>query len=208
MSTTGWIGQEWLGNFSITHTIPLLEASHLPKTLARSYDVPMASFVHGGIHPSWAALGIEHINRVGQSLLVKALSESSPNGWIPSDATREEAQFYGEGGPLWNRHYATSDETAACLEAKEARKSLGVRHMVMGHTPHLDGFVVRCDSGILLIDTGISRAYGGEQSALVFDMQLRPIGNGVWEEEEIISALYKGRRPRVIQKKIHKIHER
>ncbi len=38
-----------------------------------------------------------------------------------------------------------------------------------GHTPHLDGFVTRCDNKILLIDTGISRAYGGEQSALVID---------------------------------------
>lgn len=132
MSTTGWIGREWLANYSITHTIPLLEASHLPETLAKSYSIPSASFVHGGIHPSWAALGIEHINRVGQSLLYKALQNTSPDAWLPPDATQEEMQFYGEGGPLWNRHYATADEHAACQEAKQARASLGVRHMVMG----------------------------------------------------------------------------
>jgi hypothetical protein len=132
MSTTGWIGREWLANYSISHTIPLLEASHLPGSLAKSYTVPSASFVHGGIHPSWAALGIEHINRVGQSLLYKALQITSPDAWLPPDATQEELLFYGEGGPLWNRHYATADEHAACEEAKQVRASLGVRHMVMG----------------------------------------------------------------------------
>lgn len=74
-------------------------------------------------------------------------------------------------------------------------------------TPHLNGFVVRCDSGILLIDTGIARAYGGEQSALVFDTQLKPIGKGVWEEEEVISALYRGRRPRIIDTRLRRIKE-
>jgi hypothetical protein len=132
MSTTGWIGKEWLANFSITHSIPLLESSHVPDTLPKTYKIPSASFVHGGIHPSWAALGIDHINQVGQSLLFKALSHTSNEGWLPPDVTQEEMQFYGEGGPLWNRHYATADEVAACEEAKQARSSLGVRHMIMG----------------------------------------------------------------------------
>jgi hypothetical protein len=77
--------------------------------------------------------------------------------------------------------------------------------LFLASTPHLSGFVVRCSSGILLIDTGISRAYGGEQSALIFDMQLKPVGGGTWEEEETISALYRGRRPRVIEKRIRKV---
>lgn len=132
MSTTGWIGKEWLANYSITHTIPLLEASHLPESLVKSYAIPLANFVHGGIHPSWAVLGVTHINRIGQSLLYKALNHTSPGGWLPPDVTQEEMQFYGEGGPLWNRHYATSDEDSVCEQAKEARDSLFVRHMVMG----------------------------------------------------------------------------
>lgn len=81
--------------------------------------------------------------------------------------------------------------------------------------------------GILLIDTGISRAYGGEQSALIFETTLerRPswlalpssssssssegrVGEkedeseGAWGkkwiETETVTALYRARRPRVL----------
>lgn len=79
--------------------------------------------------------------------------------------------------------------------------------MITPSTPHLNGFVVRCEAGILLIDTGISRAYGGEQSALVFDTQLKHLKNGNWQEEEVISALYKGRPARVIHRTTRSIKE-
>lgn len=36
---------------------------------------------------------------------------------------------------------------------------LGVRRLVMGHTPNFEGMVSRCNGTILLIDTGISPAY-------------------------------------------------
>lgn len=132
MSSSGWIGQDWLGNFSITHSIPLLVDSHLPASLARSYDVPAANFVHGGIHPSWAALGVPYINQVGHSLLTKALENDDPNGWLPPGVTEEEMQFYGESGPLWNRHYATADERSVCEQAELTRSHMSVRHLVMG----------------------------------------------------------------------------
>ncbi len=72
----------------------------------------------------------------------------------------------------------------------------------MGHTPHFDGFVIRCrEAGILLIDTGISKAYGGEQSALVIDFELLPLetkgekgekgGRKKWKETETLTALYR-----------------
>ena len=132
MSSSGWIGQDWLANYSITHSIPLLVASHLPESLASSYSVPQANFVHGGIHPSWAALGVEHINEVGRDLLYKALDNSAPNGWLPPGVSEEEMEFYGESGPLWNRHYATADERSVCEQAKQATGHLAVRHIVMG----------------------------------------------------------------------------
>lgn len=72
-----------------------------------------------------------------------------------------------------------------------------------GSTPHFDGFVVRCPgSRILLIDTGISRAYGGEQSALVIDYEFVPLERGpnVWRERQTLTALYRGRMPRVIDR--------
>lgn len=70
----------------------------------------------------------------------------------------------------------------------------------MGHTPHFDGFVRRCEDKILLIDTGISRAYGGEQSALVFDTMTKRVESGKWKEEKVLTALYKGRKARILKK--------
>lgn len=37
---------------------------------------------------------------------------------------------------------------------------------VTGHTPNFDQIVNRCDSEVIIIDTGISKAYGGVLSAL------------------------------------------
>lgn len=59
----------------------------------------------------------------------------------------------------WYRGYALNDELAACAEAKQMTDRLGVRRLVMGHTPNFEGMVSRCNGTILLIDTGISPAY-------------------------------------------------
>lgn len=203
MSIEGWIGTDWTANYSISHTIELLPSSLLPDDVRGKYAVPRANFVHGGIHATWAAKSLQHINAVGHSLLSKALANPKPDGWLPSDASEEEAQFYDQNGPLWYRGYATKDEQQVCQEAEHASKHLSVRHLVMGHTPHLSGFVVRCKATVLLIDTGISKAYGGEQSALLFDTTLQRADDNkkIWREESRITALYRGRMPRLLDQK-------
>ncbi|KAN0065166.1 hypothetical protein ACQY0O_001663 [Thecaphora frezii] len=206
MSTAGWIGQDWLKSFNVTTVVPLLPPDH--PGLPKGYTPPSASFVHGGVTPDYARKGVDEINRIGKSLLHKALDEEKPSGWLPPDTTNEEKAFWSETGPLWYRGYAMEDEPEACAIAEKATKAMGVRHLVMGHTPNFDGFVVRCDAAeILLIDTGISRAYGGEQSALVIDFELVPLpckpdaqGRKLWRESETLTALYRGRKPKVIKR--------
>lgn len=201
MSAQGWIGQEWMMNYNVTNTISLLPPSH--PSLPEGYVPPRVSFVHGGITPQYAALGVDYINTLGQSLLHKALSDPNPS-WLPTNTTQQEQQLWSEHGPLWYRGYATDPTTEACANAAKAKQGLDVRHLVMGHTPHFDGFVTRCENDILLIDTGISKAYGGEQSALIIDFELKPQdqvdGNGrkLWKEHEALTALYRGRRPKLL----------
>lgn len=219
MSEQGWIGQTWLHNYSVSHTIALLPEEEIEglrkrSELSENYRAPQANFVHGGIHPSWAAQGLDKINAVGHSLLRKALNAPfPPRSHLPPDATQQEASAYGEMGPFWYRGYAYESDTKACRLADEARTpgslhSHGVDYLVMGHTPHLSGFIHRCKPpSIHLIDTGISRAYGGEQSALIFETTLRRQqgqtqtssgARGKWIEERRLVALYKGRRPKTI----------
>ncbi|KAK0546137.1 hypothetical protein OC845_004751 [Tilletia horrida] len=179
MSADGWIGKEWLEWYNITASLDLLPAEFLPE----GYEIPRASFVHGGITPQYASGGdrtrvhgaIEAINTVGKSFLRKALEDPNPSGHLPPGTTAAERQLYSADGPLWYRGYALdASDDEVCKRAEAASHALGVDYLVMGHTPNFDGFVVRCPQArILLIDTGISRAYGGEQSALVFDTELQ-----------------------------------
>ncbi|PWZ00230.1 Metallo-dependent phosphatase [Testicularia cyperi] len=204
MSDKGWIGQDWIQSYNVTTIVPLLPADH--PGLPAGYTPPSASFVHGGITHEYASKGIDSINIIGKSFLIKGLSEARPSGWLPSNTSEEEKHLYSESGPLWYRGYATDAESEACDHARQTTQELGVRHLVMGHTPHFNGFVVRCaedKNSILLIDTGISRAYGGEQSALIIDMDLTPVdkqsnGKRLWKETETLTALYKGRVPKVL----------
>lgn len=203
MSDQGWIGNDWLDNYNVTASIALLPTNH--PHLPAGYTPPQVSFVHGGITPEYASLGIDYINTLAKSFLRKGLSDPSPGSFYPTNTTDDEKHLWSEHGPLWYRGYATDPANQACLNAANATKALHVRHLVMGHTPHFDGFVTRCkDAAILLIDTGISRAYGGEQSALVIDFDLTPLqapelhGTKLWSEKETLTALYKGRRPKIL----------
>lgn len=204
MSINGWIGQDWINNYNITATVSLLPSDH--PSLPSGYTPPSASFVHGGITAEYAAKGIDNINSIGRSFLAKGLADKLSRSHLPPNTTDQEQRLYSEFGPLWYRGYALDNEAIACKHASQAKELLKVRHLIMGHTPHFDGFVVRCaqeQSSILLIDTGISRAYGGEQSALIIDMQLVPIdrqlnGKKLWRETETLTALYKGRLPKII----------
>lgn len=208
MSSEGWLGRLWLEHYNVSHSIDLLppEQVRVARDLPSEYRLPRASFVHGGIHPSWAATGLDHINTVGQSLLSKALTEASLSGHgLPKNVTQEERAIYAEQGPFWYRGYAYEEDKEACSLAAQAADSLQVDYLVQGHTPHLQGFVHRCKPKPILhlIDTGISRAYGGEQSALVFEVELKWHGSeeaskGHWKETTRLIALYKGRRPKTI----------
>lgn len=191
MSSAGWVGQEWLAHYRTTAQLPLLPTGHLPP----GYRPPSIALTHGGITPYYAGLGIAATNEIGASLLHKALAEEEPDGYLPRNATRAEALLYSENGPLWYRGYALLDEADACATAAKTQAALGARHLVMGHTPHFSGFVARCaNASVLLIDTGISRAYGGKQSALVIETHLQGRGRRA-HELETVTAHYVGEAP-------------
>lgn len=62
---------------------------------------------------------------------------------------------------MWNREYALDeDEGQICERAERAAEMLGVRHLIMGHTPNFEGIQARCGGTILLIDTGEWVSYG------------------------------------------------
>ncbi|ORY65637.1 Metallo-dependent phosphatase-like protein [Leucosporidium creatinivorum] len=242
--STGFIGQTWRHNYSITARVPFTQSftslpssltPTLPKTPRGSssqlflgdptpppasedpFSHAAASFVHGGITPEYlSSLASEHpiskINALGSSILYSLLDTPAPLS-LPRGSTEEQREFWSERGPMWNREYALDeDEDSICERAEKACRMLGVRRLIMGHTPHFGGIVSRCDGKILLIDTGISRAYGGAHSALEILYTLTPVEDSSeessafgssktstkWIENEVVSAMYTGDRETVV----------
>jgi len=70
-------------------------------------------------------------------------------------------------GPLWFRGYARWNEYDGTKLATDLVAALGVRAIVVGHTPQLDGIKARFGGRIFLIDTGmLTEVYGGTAMAL------------------------------------------
>ncbi len=85
------------------------------------------------------------------------------------DWTPEQQEFWNPDGPMWSRDFAELRERDACALGAQVRELLDVDYLVMGHTPNFRRAVSRCNGSILLIDTGLSKAYGGRPVVLEFD---------------------------------------
>jgi hypothetical protein len=108
-------------------------------------------FVHGGITPRFAEMGISGMN---------ALASGVVSGRLPA------AQL-GDDSPIWYRGYLQG--AGACQELERALESLGAQRMVVGHTTQRTGRIaVGCEGRVLGIDTGISSHYGAHAAAVEF----------------------------------------
>ena len=128
-------------------------------------------FVHGGISVRYAGVPVDEINRQAAAAL----------------ASRTEAPtaiIHDPFGPLWYRGYATraTDTEARAAAPGQALaapaypspeeelatvlRSTGAKRMVIAHTPNRAGIAIAHGGRLALIDTGISRYYGGKLSYL------------------------------------------
>ncbi|TIC68614.1 Metallo-dependent phosphatase [Wallemia mellicola] len=179
-SKDGWIGKLWLKDYLTTVNIP-----HYSENDGQKYNLPAnlsTQFVHAGIHPSFA---YKELNDDGKRWLEK-LTNGDRN-W--SDV---EKSLWSPNGPYWFRGAALDNETKACAMAKEVMQTIGAKRIVQGHTPNFDNIVSRCNGGIILIDTGMSKAYGGIVSALEINGYILSKDDKHYFRE-IVKALYQNR---------------
>ncbi|KAI0671752.1 Metallo-dependent phosphatase [Trametes maxima] len=213
MLSTGRIGRSWAANYTTTTRLPLHPSLGPPNT---DYDPetdsvstsPLShaaiSFVHGGLAPTYPDLTPfpSRINEISHSLLHKLQHRKQPpphppNPYpgLPHEATHHEHRLYASDGPLWYRGWALDPEEKVCKEVDDVLGRTGTRRMVMGHTPDFQKIVSRCGGKIIIIDTGISHAYGGALSALSVTYSLTPVSGHDskeqrWREKEVVKALY------------------
>ncbi|KAJ7678950.1 Metallo-dependent phosphatase-like protein [Mycena polygramma] len=169
------------------------------------------SFVHGGLSPTYSNLAPfpTKINALSSSFLHKLQNRVQPpphppNAYpgLPHGTTHEEVELYDANGPFWYRGWATDTEEKACVDVEKVLALTGTRRMIMGHTPDFSNIVSRCNGKIIIIDTGISHAYGGVLSALSIHYTFTPIDNEEgeprWTEREVVSALYADRQEVIV----------
>ena len=117
------------------------------------------AFLHGGLTPEVAALGCEEINRKVRSELGTDLAQTRANP--------REALATGENGPLSYRGLAQEDETAFLPSVEKVLQSMGVKAVVIGHTPTGDGKIrPRFGGRVVMIDVGMLASLGGHLAAL------------------------------------------
>ncbi|KAK0234027.1 Metallo-dependent phosphatase-like protein [Armillaria fumosa] len=215
--STGWLGHSWAANYTTASRLPLHpslgppNAPYPPSSPGTfgSLSHSAISFVHGGLSPTYHGLSPfpSYINSLSDSLLRKLQFRVQPKPHppgpyvgLPAGTTPEEAELYSSNGPLWYRGWATGTEEQVCNDVEDVLEKTGTRRMIMGHTPDFENIKSRCGGKIIIIDTGISRAYGGALSALSIHYTLEPIGTAgdpekqQWEEREIVEALYADRK--------------
>ncbi|KAI9226436.1 MAG: Metallo-dependent phosphatase-like protein [Piptocephalis tieghemiana] len=139
---TGFIGR---------HLFPLDLVHRVDRTI----------FAHGGINEDWAKVGALEINEETHRELPKYAREKDLmkqwQGW----------PIFAETGPAWYRGFALDPEAVMCPRLRRALRRLGVERMVVGHTFQESGRILsRCGGRFIVIDVGISRAYGGFAAAL------------------------------------------
>jgi len=216
MITAGRIGKSWAANYTTTSRLPLHPSLGPPNTdYDSSFSSPIShsalSFVHGGLAPTYSDLTPypSKINEIASSLLRKLQTRKfplvhppNPYPGLPRSATKEENRLYGGDGPLWYRGWALDEdegvEGGLCDRADAVMEKIGVRRLIVGHTPDFEKIVSRCGGKVIIIDTGISHAYGGVLSALSITYSLTPLlptkdGEARWRERETVVAVYPDR---------------
>jgi len=86
------------------------------------------------------------INEISSSLLRKLQTREfppvhppNPYPGLPRTVTNEENRLYGGDGPLWYRGWALDEdegvEGGLCYRADLVMEKIGVRRLIIGHTP-------------------------------------------------------------------------
>jgi len=113
-------------------------------------------FVHGGVSPKYAEASLDELNRRARQEL--------------DDFTKLKVGLVTDPeGPLWYRGLADTDERLLEAHVNALQKSYGCSRIVIGHTVTAGTVMPRFSGKVVMIDVGLSSAYGGRLACLAFE---------------------------------------
>jgi hypothetical protein len=163
-----WLARTPLG--WVEHRMAWSPSGELGKWATRNPAIAKVGdtlFAHGGISAEYAKFPLDAVNR--RVAAAMAAGEDGPKsvlndplgplwyrGLTGRDAEADQIRAIGPPSP----HLTVEQELDIVLGA------YGARHLVIAHTPSLQGIIIQYDGRLARIDTGISRYYGGPLSWL------------------------------------------
>ena len=109
-------------------------------------------FVHGGILPEHAAVGLDTIN-------------AEVRAWMRGQAPAPDKWIRSQTAPVWSRAYSNDPDDQDCAMLAEALQTLGASRMVVGHTVQ-NSANPACDGKVWAMDVGMAAHYGGQPAAI------------------------------------------
>lgn len=115
-------------------------------------------YSHAGVLGPWAAR-IDEVNQASRC-------------WLDGQSATQSPALLSDDSPVWTR--AVGGASPDCAAVAKALATLGLRRMVVGHTPQPHGISSACDDALWRIDVGLSRHYGGPIEVLELSASAAP----------------------------------
>jgi hypothetical protein len=155
------------------------------RSLPVAYHSQHTVYVHAGLLPEWAELGIEGLNQAAAEVWA-----SRPRRYFK---LAKNSLFRDNGGPLWDRSLVEGGRAAA-TRLTRSLQLLGARRMVVGHTQTKavkggeEGRVLTLHGArLVVVDVGLGQGPNAPRAALVIEgatgTEWRPDGTRVlWKD--------------------------
>lgn len=114
-------------------------------------------FLHGGIGPRYVDSSLATLNSGVRQVL--GAGATAPEGNMAEDPE----------GPLWYRGLANGHEDSLSTHVDSVLRKFGVAHVVVGHTVSPGAVFPRFGGRVIMIDVGLSAAYGETPACLIVE---------------------------------------
>lgn len=138
------------------------------RRLPLAHQIDGSLFVHAGLLPEWAELGLDGLNRCARDAW--ALAGSRPLWKLP-----KKNVFRNPSGPLWDRSLARGGPEARRALARSL-SLMGAERMIVGHTQTAslpggrEGHVQLVAGGLLVaVDVGLDSGDATPRAALIIE---------------------------------------